>query len=100
MEQRVYCAISPRHLLALNWPSSSSGGSGNGVEQLEGQRRRAAAGMAAMSSVAVMITPKSSPSSGVGLFVFANFTWPVSSTLRPNVSGMSSYLTLQTPNYK
>ena len=53
MEQRVYCAISPRHLLALNWPSSSSGGSGNGVEQLGGQRRRAAAGMAAMSSVAV-----------------------------------------------
>ena len=52
MEQRVYCAISPRHLLALNWRSSSSG-SGNGVEQLEGQRRRAAAGMAAMSSVAV-----------------------------------------------
>jgi hypothetical protein len=54
MEQRVYCAISPRHLLALNWrSSSSSSGSGNGVEQLEGQRRRAAAGMAAMSSVAV-----------------------------------------------
>ena len=53
MEQRVYCAISPRHLLALNWRSSSSSGSGNGVEQLGGQRRRAAAGMAAMSSVAV-----------------------------------------------
>ena len=50
MEQRVYCAILPRHLLALNWRSSSSG---NGIEQLEGHRRRAAAGMAAMSSVTV-----------------------------------------------
>ena len=36
MQQRVYCAISPRHLLALNWKSSDDDVDGHHNQQTTG----------------------------------------------------------------